>query len=371
MSLFSFFKKNKESYSLVFNISSGSVSGGVIRFTEAPGENVSFYAKEIIPFQKEISVPKHLELMKTSLNTLADKIRKNCQKKIDRVFYIFSSPWCASQTKTIRVKESKTFKVTSDYLNHLIDEQEKTFQTDITKAGKAIERKIIQVKLNGYIVDDFYNKSTKELEVSVFFTVVPENVLQTVEQAVSKVFLVNDVWCHSLALTCQSIIKNFYPQKNDFIYIDISEEITDISIIMNNIMVNNVTLPLGRNDFIRELSKVLNVSKEIADSQISIHNAKANDDLGSMKLAVAMDKAGLDWLSKISQILNDLREKVYVPDSIFLIVSNDLIPFLKEKIEKQDFKVVLLDNKKIKPPIPGNDIIFKLGLMFLDNLYKI
>ena len=49
----------------------------------------------------------------------------------------------------------------------------------------------------------------------------------------------------------------------------------------------------------------------------------------------------------------------------------DLAPFLQDKIVKQDFKVVLLDNKKIRPPIPGNDLIFKLDLMFLDNVYKI
>ena len=106
MSLFSFFKKNKESYSLVFNIGSGSVSGGIVKFTEAPGENVTYYAKENIPFQREISVPKHLELMKSALTKLTERIQKNNQKRIDRIFYVFSSPWCASQTKVIRVKES-------------------------------------------------------------------------------------------------------------------------------------------------------------------------------------------------------------------------------------------------------------------------
>lgn len=371
MSLFSFFKKNKESYSLVFNIGSGSVSGGVVRFTEAPGENVTFYAKENILFQEEISTPKHLELMKSALTTLAHKIQKGGPKKIDRVFYIFSSPWSISQTKVIKVKESKPFKVTESYLNHIVEEQEKNFQTEIAKSGKIIERKIIQAKINGYSVNDFYNKTTKELEVSVFFTVVPENILKTVEEAVSKTFIVGEVWCHSLALATQSVIKNLFPQKEDFISLEVSEEITDISIVKNNVMISSASIPLGRNDFMRALSKELKVTEEIADSQIKMHGSNSNDELGNMKLSVAMDKAGLDWLTKISGIFNGFKEKIYVPDSIFMIADPDMATFLRNKIEKQDFKITLLDNKKIRPPIPGNDLIFKIELMFLDNIYKI
>ena len=371
MSLFSFLKKNKESYSLVFNIGSGSVSGGVIKFTEAPGENVAFYVKENIPFQREISVPKHLELMKASLTTLASKIQKNSHKKIDRVFYVFSSPWSASQTKTIKIKESKPFKLTESYLNRVIAEQEKQFQIDIAMSGKIIEKKIIQVKINGYVVGDFYNKFTKDVEASVFFTVVPIDILKMVDEAVSKTFHVQEIWCHSLSLVALSNIRNLFPQKEDFIHIDISEEITDISIVKDSIMISSATIPLGRNDFIRELSEVLGVTPEIADCQIKIHGAKDTDELASLKLSVAMDKAGLGWLAKITEVLNSFKEKIYVPDSVFLIAGMDLAPFLQDKIVKQDFKVVLLDNKKIRPPIPGNDLIFKLDLMFLDNVYKI
>jgi len=371
MSLFSFLKKNRQSYSLVFNIGSGSVSGGVVRFTEAPGENVTFYAKENITFQEEIDISKHLDLMKSALTTLASKIQKGGPKKIDRVFYIFSSPWSVSQTKVIKIKENKAFKITESYLNNIIEEQEKNFQTEIAKTGKIIEKKIIQVKINGYLVNDFYNKTTKELELSVFFTVVPENILNTVEDAVSKTFIPGEVWCHSLILATQSVINDLFPQKEDFISMEVSEEITDISIVKNNVMISSASIPLGRNDFMRALSKELNVTEEIADSQIKMHGSNSNDELGNMKLSVAMDKAGLDWITKISEIFSSFKEKIYVPDSVFMIADPDLFVFLKNKIEKQDFKVVVLDNKKIRPPIPGNDLIFKIELMFLDNIYKI
>ena len=389
MSFFSFEKKtktksskvDKEAYSIVFNIGSGNVSGGIIKFTEAPGENVLFYAKEIIPFQQEPSIPKHLESMKTALGVLANKIQTEGLKKInsakqrnikiDRVFYMFSSPWSISQTKTIRIKEPKAFKVTDKYLGHIIDQQEKEFQTEISKAGKIIEKKIIQIKSNGYIVNDYKNITTKDLEITIFLTVVPEDILQEVETAVSHTFQIKEIWCHSLALSIFTNVRDLFPQREDFIHIDISEEISDISIIKDNVIANTASIPFGRNNFIRELSLALNVPPEVADSMIKMHCQKSNDQLATMRLGMAMDTASKNWLVKILEIFESLREKMFIPEAIFLIANCDLASFLKEKLEKQDFNVTLIDNKKIRSNTTDNDIIFRLELMFLDNFYKI
>jgi hypothetical protein len=381
MSFFSFSKRNKESYCLVFNIGSGSVSGGIISSTPAEGVKMLYYTRDNFPFQEQISVPRHLEAMQASLAKAAEKIRAEGFKKIgqgtspdqlfERVFYMFSSPWSVSQTKIIRVREPKAFSVTEAYVNRLIDEQEKQFKTEIAKAGAIIEKKIIQVKLNGYPVDRPAGQSVKELDVAVFMSAVPQDILNSVEQAVAKTFHLKNIWCHSLSLALLSVIRNLFPQHEDFIHLDISEEVTDITIVKDNIPVTTATIPLGRNDFIRELSLNLQVTDEIADSMIKMHSTKTNDELAALKMSVAMDAAAKNWLTKIFEVLDGFKDRVYVPEFIFLVSSSDLVPFLKEKLQKHDFKVLLIDNRKISPPLPGDDIIYKLELMFLDNLYKI
>jgi hypothetical protein len=380
MSFFSFAKRNKESYSLVFNVGSGSVSGGIIRFTEKEGVNMIYYAKEIIPFQNDVIVSRHILLMKDSLTKLAHKIRVEGFKKvpanntdfpIERAFYVFSSPWSNSQTKTIKIHEPKPFKITEAYLNKLVDSQEKEFQTELGKTGKIIEKKIIQIKINGYEVSNAINMSTKDLEISVFFTMVAEDILHLVNEAVTKTFHIKNSWCHSLSLAVFSTVRNLFPQFEDFIHIDVSEELTDICIIRDNIMTSMATIPFGRNHFIRNLSNSLKVSEEVADSMINMHAQKSNDELANLRLGVSMDAAAKDWLSRLFEILDSFKEKIYVPESIFLVINNDLNSFLKDKLEKHDFTVTALSNNKIKPISPGDDIMFKLELMFLDNLYKI
>lgn len=371
MSLFSFLKKNKENYSLIINIDSGKLSGGIAKFTEESGVELTHFHSEKIPFQTDISIDRHLELMQSSLEKLVNSLRNEKFKQLDRIFYVFSSPWSISQTKTIRLKEAKEFSITDEHLNNLINEQEKQFKKEIGQSGKIIEKKIIQIKINGYIVSNIKNKKASELEVSVLFTIVPENILNIVDKAVSKIVAVKNIWCHSSALAVFSTIRNLFPQKEDFIYINLSDEITDISIIRNEIIINNISIPFGRSHFIRELSLNQKVTEEVADSMIWLHCNKKNDELASLKLKVAMDASAKKWLDNIFTVLDNLKERIYVPESVFMLIDRDLSCFLKEKLEKHDFQVKLIDNRQIKPSSSSYDIQFKIVLKFLDNLYKI
>lgn len=154
-------------------------------------------------------------------------------------------------------------------------------------------------------------------------------------------------------------------------YIDISEEITDISIIKDNVILVSASIPFGRNHFVREISLELKVSKEVADSMIKIHIAKDNDEMAGLKFSLVMDKSTTYLVSKITEVINNFNANFFYSESIFLIARNDLALSLREKLQRKDFEVALLDNKKIKPAIIGNDTVYKLELMFLDKLYKI
>ena len=44
-------------------------------------------------------------------------------------------------------------------------------------------------------------------------------------------------------------------------------------------MSNGISIPMGSNHFIRELSSVLNISEEITNSMIGIQYSKNNDEL--------------------------------------------------------------------------------------------
>ncbi len=388
MKFLSFAKKNnkKEGYSLVFNISSGSVTGTIVKFTDSPGVDVVYSARESIIPTTDSSVKKRLDSLKSALTILSERISKEGLKRINlaqnstvsilKTFYFFSSPWCLSQTKTLRTKETKSFKADQNYINKMISDQEKkcldesskssTF-SDISGLGKMIEKKIIQIKANGYIVDQVNNNFVKDLEVSLFCTVIPEEVLETVEGAVNRFFVTKEIWCHSLTLPIFSVLRDLFPQKDDFVYVNMTDEMTDIAVIRDGLISSEASFPLGRNYFVSELIKEQKVTKEIADSMIRLHSEKKNDELATLKTSVIMDRIVKDWLKGFNSAIEKLKEKIYIPDTLFIISSNDLAVFLVEKLKNSDYKIIPIDRRNIK----GNDVSLKIGLLFLDKLYKI
>jgi cell division ATPase FtsA len=359
---------SSDNYSLVFNIGSGSVTGSVIRFTEKPGVDVLYYSQEIIPIQKEVSASKHLELMKASLTSLVVKIPQKGWK-IKNVYYIFSSPWSTSQTKTIRLKENKSFRLSESYLKRVIDEAQK--KSNITTEGKIIEQKIIQIKTNGYIVNEFKNELVKDAEISLFYTVVPENILKEIEGIVNKSFVVKNTWCHSVSLSIFSVVRDLFPQYEDFIYLDISEEMTDISVVREGVIMSNISLPFGRNEFVRELAEKLKVTEIIADSMIKMNSLKSHDQLAVLAFTSALNEIVKNWSDQISQAFDNFKTKLYLPNTIFFVATNDLTTLLSNKFKEENFEIILLEAKKINSPVKIDDIIFKISLTFLDKLYKI
>lgn len=369
MSLFSFSKKKiLENHSLVFNIGSGSVTGAIINFTEKPGVEIASYFEEKILFQKEVTPETHLELMKKSLSSLLEKFQKK-GLKIDNVFYVFSSPWSISQTKTIKIKENKAFKLTEDYLKKIISTQ--ADKAEILNHGQIIEKKITQIKANGYVVDGPNGKLIKELEVSLFLTAIPDQILKEIEDVVVKYFVVKNTICHSVSLSIFSVIRDLFPNKEDFIYLDISEEMTDLAIVKDNVVTVNVSFPLGRNEFIRRLSQKLNLTELIADSMIKMNSSKSHHEMANLNFNNAMKEVVEDWANQLQSIFAKIKQNLHLPTSVFFVANNDLTFLLKERLKAETFDVTLLEARKISSPIKIENTIFKIVLMFLDKIYKI
>ena len=138
MSLFSFSSnKNCEEVSAVFHIGSGSVDGHLVRLSKISKPEIIYTTNAPILFQKNINLERHFKLMIKALDSALKDIQKQGvlhlnftglrNHGIRRAFYILSSPWCASQTKIIKIKKDKPFEITKDSIENFIDEQENKF----------------------------------------------------------------------------------------------------------------------------------------------------------------------------------------------------------------------------------------------------
>ena len=172
---------------------------------------------------------------------------------IRNVFYALSSPWCVSQTKIIKIKKDKPFEISIDSIEGVISGEEKKFLSgDSTESSKIIEKKIIEAKLNGYKMTEIYGKKAKDIELAFFVTLAPEYVLKEVKDAGRKYFNFRSSNFHSFALSSFSAIREIYSDKENFMFIDVHGELTDLSVIKDSVLVENFSFPEGKT-FLREM----------------------------------------------------------------------------------------------------------------------
>ena len=257
---------------------------------------------------------------------------------IKNAFYILSSPWCASQTKIIKIKKDKPFEITKDSIENFIDEQENKFLSNNSDEGsRIIEKKIIEAKLNGYKTDEIYGRKARDIELSFFMTSVPEYILNELKNTARKYFNFRSSHFHSFALSSFSAIRDIYSDKENFIYLDVHGELTDLSIIKDNVFVESASFPAGKNFFIRHISEKLRLSANEAHSLINLHAEKMCDQETSQKVEAAIDASLKSWLDNFHSVLTSLSLNMYVPRTIFMAVSDEFGAFLAKELKGERF----------------------------------
>ena len=369
MSLFSFSSNKKgEEVSAVFHIGSGSVDGHLIRLSKVSKPEIIYSLSVPISFQKDIKLERHFRLMVKTLDSVLKDILKEGLKHLNftgfrnhglrNAFFILSSPWCASQTKVIKIKKDKPFEISGDSIESIISEQEQKFLSDDSSEGsKIIEKRIIEAKLNGYRVTEIYGKKAKNIELSLFMTSAPEYILKELSNATLKYFNFRSSHFYSFALASFSAIRDIYSDIDDFIYLDVHGELTDLSIIKDNVFVESASFPAGKNFFVRQISEKLRVSATEAYSLINLRADGKCDSVTSLKIEKAIDESLKDWLERFHSVLTSLSLNMYVPRTIFIIASDEFSAFLVKKLKEEKFSqfsmteesfdVIVLDTKNL------------------------
>lgn len=398
MSLFSFSRnKNQEEVSFVFHIGSGSISGYIVKFSQISRPKIIYSTTAPILFQKNINQEKYFKFMIKSF----DSVVKDIQKKgiphlnftglkhygIKKVFYILSSPWCVSQTKLIKIKKDKPFEVNRDSIEDFIKKQEEGFlANDSSEGSKIIERKIIEAKLNGYKMTEIYGKKTKDIELSFFMTSSPEYVLKELKNTIRKYFNIRSHYFYSFALSSFSMIRDIYSDKKNFIYLDVHEELTDLSIVKDDIFAESVSFPMGKNFFIRHLSEYMRISADEARSMINLCAENKCDNSTSQKVNATINIALKSWLDNFHFVLTSLSLKMCLPKILFIMSSDELDVFLIKEIKKERFSqfsmtdelfdVIMLNNKNFDDRCDSdknfkNDPFAKVECLFLNKIFNL
>ncbi|MSR78770.1 MAG: hypothetical protein EXS59_01325 [Candidatus Taylorbacteria bacterium] len=328
-------KKPYKKIGAVIDIASRSIGGGLFEVTSGGQVKLLYTAREAISFQRELSGEALMSAMSKSLDAVLLHLEKyglkHLQNKrgmphiVDKINVTISAPWHASEVKVLRESFEKSTVISTSKIAGMLEAEDQSFEKRMVSDGKnvqgfvPVERKIVEVRLNGYPTGSPFGKVAKDVEVRFFESIASPEVLNIIKTSIDKHFSIEDVKVHSFSLTAFSSIRDLFPAINDFLIVQIDGEITDVTIVKNNSIVEMVSFPLGHNSLLRTLGTIcVNHPNCTLESLLVLHKEKGISGIDKVKVDSAIEATRKGWLSYFNSAISGFSEEMFLPRTLFL-----------------------------------------------------
>ena len=367
MGLFSFAKNNGNKTVLLLDVGSASVGGAIISLNKDGKAHILKTVRKPMVLQEKLNFQRFSDSMLESLDNVLEELEKKIPVKPKSAVCVLSSPWHVSQTRTISIQEENSVSVTDKYLNSIVKKDlkdfEKTYKKESTDRDKAekdffevLEAETVRVRLNGYEVANPRGVRAKNIEAVVFASLGHRGVIESIESHTRKTFNVHDFSYNSFALAGFSTIRDMFPMQEDFLFMDITGEVTDVVFVKDNIPMRTVSFPAGKNFIIRRIASELGTVPEEAISLFELYRKDKIEEKERGKLERILLTAENDWISSLTESLQGLSE-VALPRNLYFTSDSELSGWLIETLAKAGFEGLNMSDIRFDVQFLGDELV--------------
>lgn len=363
----SFLNKKENNLSLVLDIQSGLIRGSLVVF------GLDIKPHIIFNYTKHISLdkgqgnggPYMTKVMLKTLNDVLTTIQKNGLTRaktlgykngnIHEIFYALSSPWAVSHAQKIRADYKKETVINEKVIEEIIHDESKLlmneFILDLQKNKSSnldiilFEKKIFDIRLNGYSVNNYSGKKTSVLEVSFAITVASKNILNKIISEVGKIFHVKHEYFHGSLLLHYLALRSLSPNRDEYTSLHVHGELTDIVIVNKGSGVFLASFPFGAYTLVRKIAKSMRISPENVKSMLSLYEEDKLEDKKRSDFEEVLNEVLQGWKRDLVETLNS-REGVSIPHIIYLSI-HEHFKLFEKAIKESDFEVVHFDDSLV------------------------
>lgn len=392
-----FFSKNEPTLSFVFDIRDTSISLAAVKFEFGKKPEIIICRN----FEFEYPDPKFYKKYAPSMIKVLDEavisVRKDLIKtgnreRINAHYFFIGSPWCVSQSKTIKIIKEKPFEINNDLLEKIFISEEFATEKSLEELTlepnwKVLEEKIIQSKLNGYKVDDIFKKKTTNFAIELFVSYIPyeikDKIASFVDEKIGKNILRQN---NSCILSSYSFLRDLYLNKNNFIYVDVGKLITDVYVVRDDVIFEIASIPFGEENIIQTSLSRTNLSRSVFTSHINI-GLENKFELVSHNNVEDLLRFGFDvWENKLLDSLSKICTEMNMPNNMFMIPNSVIskiltktllnrekdkkLKMLGSKIEMTIITEEILNNYILNGRTFMNEPYIKMDLVFLNKMLK-
>jgi|GEM_PF-6443599 len=301
-------KTSKTNFVLVVEMHSSSVKVSVVNMTH--GNPIQIQSEVICSSEMNFSLSQKSNSYLVSLKKMIElttrefelyrqinsnnETKKNISK-ISSVQYVLSSPWILSQAHTVSVKFRKNEKITENFVNNILDKKDIKPSFHIKGDMQTIERKVLDVSLNGYPITDWKGKLASSVDITCIVSAVNTNLITDLQELCLNIVGTKSISFHS-SLVLQYIASSSLSDPSfSVLIINIHGEITDVFGFSKQNGIFFGSFPIGYNTLVSRFSSATHQGKLASESVLSMHsslNLDITHNHGSVKI---IDKMLSQW----------------------------------------------------------------------------
>lgn len=381
----SFFSTKKSKIAVTFDIGSSSVGAAVFLLCPDQKPRMIYSDRQDMVFQQELEYGRLVSSMIEKLTDVSEKALRACgsQGGEKSVYCFLASPWYASQTRISKKTFKTPIKVSKKLLQEMYKKEADTFrETEITRMGDDVEIfeiENIQTKLNGYETADPYDKEASEVQIALYVSIAPSKIADTVRDRVTKKFHHPIPELRAFPFASFIVTRDFFHEKN-FLLLDISGEVTDVSVVRDNLLQETASFPCGKNFLLRKLSSALRCSPEEAISTFRMSKAGLLEDSAQKKVLDAFSEIGKEWRNEFQKTLQSITPTTaFLPHNVFIASDEDVSAWFSENIQDEDvsqfylsdqtFTVRHLNSKLLSPFCDVDNKVARDPFLILEGIF--
>ncbi len=371
------FKKTEKDLCLLVDIGNSAVRAGLVLFEKNKKPQIIFTKNLPINPDKKPKTDDIEDVTLQYLDQVMLEILKDNPEKAyshpERIFCTLSSPWFFSKNKEIVIENKNDFYITESFIKDVLEKESASYKKELggDEHIEVIEKIIVNTKINGYEITNPVGMKTKIAHFNLYLSVAPLSFIKNLEKKFYSHTHIDKsrIIYHSFPLVCKEVVNRLFGNGGDYGHIDMSGEVTDLTIVSNGLLEHTISLPFGKNTIIRQIGKELDLPYQVALSILHAYQMDILDEKTSETIKEILSRIEKECHIYLEEGLSSVNPKIFLPKNIFLTTEDDVSGLCKDFIENTTFNPEVSGQNKIHPTAIQNDV-FKNAIEYNKSAIK-
>lgn len=339
------YKGPSEKVDIIFDIGSSTVGCAVFGVKENGKTHIYYSTRVSLVFQSHLQYDRFVKEMLRGLIEVSEEVSRflaspSNNLKVKTVSCSLSSIWYVSKTHFLSFNKKEAFLVSPRFVEKMLEriedhakkEKSSLWQNKHLEDPALIDKKLLSVDLNGYRTTKPFGKRATRIDLSLHLAFMSKIIRKYISEVLDSHFRTN-ITFYSRVLSTYTVVRDCYAKTDRFLIIDVSGEVSDVTLVLQDVIQETVSFPIGVRTLMRLMAKKRNSTPQEALSlmrMVTEKNIDLNKDSNEFKL---VQEIGNEWGDMLNKALGRFTSTSPLPQQIFMTAPQDTSRWFKQLLE--------------------------------------